>query len=561
MLRVSLILLSICCAGLHATVGFAQDNPLGFFSKDVGVIVRLREPDQTFEKVAKFVERVQPGVGPVVQDQQEPLLGKLSSNPTLTGADQTRDWYVGVYAIENEPPTVVFAVPTTNSGDFVSALGTNFQTRQEKNWVIYTDAATLPAVSASESAATALSKEIQTRLADGDLTVYVNARHLTSVYSTQIKLLQEKVQESLTQLSALSVQPGINAEGIAKMYGSMIEGFFQSVQDSDTVGLSLSLSEKDLIISHQTDFKSDSVSAKFLANNPQSSFDDLARLPSGWPIYSGVSCDTRGLIEWGTQFSTSLYEVPPEKQAQLEKALKIDSDVKFGSFVSAADVSPTVNDALRQVSIYEISPASKYRESIYDLQAAVGNLKNGLMEQTMTIQRDAESFGAYKGDIITVKQEYTAEGDPTGVTTKMLDVLTGPDGVVTRNVSLQDKFVNTVGGGKRLMEQTITAIEEKKTNRIAKFREGLPPTGNFLLLIDLPGTIARGVKLASKVEDSPLMVNPDAVDNLGLTPSYISFVAGSKGDTATSQLRIPVEQVVGIAKVSVLIGASMKPGL
>lgn len=90
------------------------------------------------------------------------------------------------------------------------------------------------------------------------------------------------------------------------------------------------------------------------------------------------------------------------------------------------------------------------------------------------------------------------------------------------------------------------------------------PQANFYQFVDLAGLIGKGLKTASQVEGFPLPINKQMVDSLGLQPSYIGVAAGSVPNRANFELRIPVEQIVGIAKLSVMIGASaqgMQSGL
>jgi hypothetical protein len=62
------------------------------------------------EKAANLANAMQPGWGGFVQ-QYSGMKGALISNPTLSGVDQTKDWYVAAFFRGTEEPQVVFAVP------------------------------------------------------------------------------------------------------------------------------------------------------------------------------------------------------------------------------------------------------------------------------------------------------------------------------------------------------------------------------------------------------------------------------------------------------------------
>src|SRR5690606_5155632 len=119
--RLSLAVAAMMAIGRWTTA--AEETPLSFFASDVDVVIRLREPDQTFEKLIGLANQIQPGAGDQIKAQQDAILGRMISNPTLTGVDQSRDWYAGVYTHSDSPPTVVFAIPAVKSEDFKSALG------------------------------------------------------------------------------------------------------------------------------------------------------------------------------------------------------------------------------------------------------------------------------------------------------------------------------------------------------------------------------------------------------------------------------------------------------
>ncbi|HWL08366.1 MAG TPA: hypothetical protein VNQ76_08180 [Planctomicrobium sp.] len=560
MFRITAVVLSLLLVSLTGNVSFAQETPLAQFTEDVDIIVRLREPDQTFEKLVKVVNKIQPGIGDAVQAQKAAVLGQLISNPTLTGVDETRDWYVGVYTNEEAPPTIVFAIPATSTGDFVAALGDGFKTQIHKTWVIYTDAEEIPSVEDSEPATELLSDAAQSRLKNGDLTVFVNAGHLSEVYSDQIELAQENILEALNNLRhVMPPQGDLDGEAVAQMYTQFAEVFFQMVSDADAVSLSLSVSETEIALDKFVEFDSESDTAEFLASSKPSRFEKLAQLPANWPMYSGASGNMQQFMEWNLLASTSLLKLEGEKKELADKMKEELQDFEFGATVMAYDIADTTSAAMRGVGLFEVTPTHEFQKLTRQGLEAFGTISTGSLDQTITLQIDAESYGSHKADIVIMKQ--THKDDPTGVAQKMVDILLGEEGMECRYSVVDDLYLSTVGPGRKLMEDLIKSIETKKSNRIEKARGSLMPEANFLMLLDLPGIAARGVKVASKVEDVPLMIDSSAIDNLGLKTSYIGIAVGSEENTLKSQLRIPLDQITDMTKLGVLIGASLKPGL
>ncbi len=560
MFRVTIVCTSLFLASLCAGVSVAQENPLAHFTGSVDVIVRLREPDQSFEKLIKVVNKIQPGVGDALAGQKGAVLGKLISNPTLTAVDESRDWYLGVYSVKDAPPTIVFAIPATNTSEFIAALGDGFKTQVHKNWVLYTEADAIPTASESDSALKLLSPATQTRLKTGDLTTFVNSRHLSEVYADQLELVKDQALEALNNLRHVTPPQGeFDLEAIANMYSGIAESFFQMVKDADATTFSLNLSETEIGLDHFVDFKAGSDSANFLAKSKQSKFEQLSYMPRNWPCYVGASGNLNELMEWGILSSTAMLKLEGEQKAAADSLKDELKKVQFGATFSAIDIVDSATACLRGASLTEAKPAALLRDINQKSQKTFGTISTDAFEQTTTLQVDAETYGSHKGDIVTIKQIH--KEDPTGMQQKFVDIILGPDGMEGRYCYFDDFMLSTAGGGKKLMEDFVNSVETKKSNRMEKYRGNLMEEGNLLVLFDLPGLVGRGVKVASKVEGSPLMVNSSAIDNLGLKTSYIGIAVGSEGNTLKGQLRVPMDQITDMTKLSVLIGASMNPGL
>ncbi|WP_437191671.1 hypothetical protein [Planctomicrobium sp. SH527] len=539
----------------------AQENPLAYFRKDVGVVIRLREPDQTFEKVAKVVEKVQPGVGAVVHEQQDAVLGQLISNPGMAGVDSSRDWYVAVYAEKGADPKIVFAIPAIRAEEMVAVLAGSMQTQVQRNWVLYTNDETLPVVVEGETFASLLTDENQNKLPSGDLAVYVNVKHLSTVYAEQVELMQEKVLESLGTLRFMEPEGGVDFEAIAQLYGTLAEAFFKGVKDAESVSLSIALSDTEIALDQFVEFTPDSGAAKFLADNQQDSLENLARLPSNWPLYYGVSGQMKTLMQYGVSASQAMLKLGDEKRIAAQELSKDIESLNFGGVVTAFDVVDSSAEIMRGVTLTTVTPVEKMQEFTRKSQEKIGSFSTDAVKQVTTIQTDAEEYGNRKGDIFTVKQVYANADEAGKVSSKVQDLMFGPDGMVSRSVYLDNQVVSTIGGGRQLMNGMLSSIENQKSNKIEKYRTGLMPKANFVMLMDVAGLAGRALKVSSKFEESPLMINPAAIDNLNLRSSYLGFAVGSEGSTLKAQTRLPIDQITGLTKLGVLVGSSVRPGL
>lgn len=539
----------------------AQENPLAYFRKDVGVVIRLSEPDRTFEKVAQIIEKVQPGVGAVFQEQQETVLGQVISNPGLTGVDPSRDWYVAVYAEKGAAPKIVFAIPAVRAEDMVAALAGTMQTQVQRNWVLYTNDETLPSVVEGETFASLLTEANPNRLPAGDLSVFVNVRHLSTVYAEEVELMQEKVLESLGTLRFMEPEGGVDFEAIAQLYGTLAEAFFSGMKDAESVSLSVGLTETEIAFDQFVEFTPGSGAAKFLAENQQDALDNLARLPANWPLYYGISGQMKGLMKYGVSASQAMLKLGDEKRNAAQELVKDIEGLNFGAVVTAFDVVDSTAEIMRGVTLTTVTPIEKMQEFTRKSQEKIGSFSTDAVKQVTTIQTDAEEYGNRKGDIFTVKQVY-ADADEAGkVSSKVQDLMFGPEGMVSRSVYLDNQVVSTIGGGRQLMRSMLSSIENQKSNKIEKYRSGLMPKANFVVLMDVAGLAGRALKVSSKFEESPIMINPAAIDNLNLKISYLGFAIGSEGSTLKAQTRLPVDQITGLTKLGVLVGSSVRPGL
>lgn len=543
----------LVCSGVSAS---AQENPLQYYTADVDLIIRLREPDQTAVKVIQLVNQVQPGAGDLLEAQKSAALGAMISNPSLTGVDQSRDWYAGVYfREEGQAPVVVFAIPALRTEDLVGALGGRMKTRVEGKIVLYTDGDEIPSASSENSAARKLDETAAKALATGDLCVYVNVDHLSNVYAEQLDLLQDKTLEALNQLRFTQQQSGVDMSSVVEMYGTLAEGCFQAIEDSQNSVVSITLSDADVFIRSTIAFAADTASSQFLTKNPPGEMSQLSKLPANLPYYYGMNFETSDLTKWGLKMTAGMINDPSKADVLKEATKKLDS-VKFGALMGAFDIADSTSGAFRSVGVMFAEPIDEVKALLRDLTASMSSVTTDLYTQTATIQVDAETYGDEKADVVTITHELKDEADPLGMQKIVQSVMFGESGMETRTLYRKDSYLQSLGGGEKGMRDLLKAIDGNRTNNLVKAREGLMPQANLYQFVDLAGLMAKGLRVASQVEGFPLPLNKPMIDSLGLQPSYIGMAAGSEANRVNLELRIPVSQIVGVAKLGVMIGTA-----
>lgn len=548
---VSLLTLSLFVAAPAS----AQDSPLELFGKDVGLVLRLAEPDKTTEHVVALISGVQPGFGEIARSVLGENLGKVISNPTLTGVDQSRDWHVGIYANGAAEPQVIFAIPAVDADDFVAALGEGFKSLVQGTYVLYTDKGELPAVPTAENSVVKLMDEkARAAFAMGDLALYVNSKQLSEKYRDEIDTAYDQVLEGLNQLRfALPQDAGLNMGPIIEMYGTLAEKLFQGVRDSHSMVVAISLGESGVRIEEYIDFGAGTKSARELAKLPTSEMADLGRLPAGAFAYYGASGGIGEMLKWSMDLTAGMSQDEAAKE-KLKDILGQLDDVEFGAMVGSVSLGDLDGGMLEAVGIADVKPVDTFKNFMRTTVGAMAEIKMPGMTQTSELKTDAETYGDYKADVITVKQTFDEDLPQAEMQQKFQKYMFGEQGIQSRVVYMQDKYLTMMGGGAAAAKKITTSMEDSSTENpaITESRKIIMEKNNFLMLLDLPGGVAEGLKLASEIDEFPLPLDSQMIDNLGLSPSFIALGIAVEGNALRCRTDIPMSQIQGIFKLSML---------
>ena len=532
----------------------AQDPPLEQFTNDVDVIMKLKEPDRSIEHVADMVNEIQPGLGQMVE-QYASSLGMLVANPTMTGVDQTKDWYVGVYSNEQNPPTVVFAIPATEAEEMQDALGDSVVTVVHGGYVFYTENEyEIPTVTAGKTAMDEMTDAARTVFSSGDVSLFVNVDHLTAVYEEQISLGQEQVSVGLDQMRAILAQgSGMNMDAIIDMYGSMAECIFQGLDDARSLTVAVNVGEEGVLIDEHLEFASSSTTSDFLGGMPTSEMANLEKLPAGSAFYYGVSGGVKELTKWGFEISAAMFQSNEDRE-KLGEILDSMEGLEFGPMVVSMSIGSVEGGLFKVAGIAEASPGDEVREAMRSATKSMQDIEfEGIgFRQEATIEEDAETYGNHTADIVTIKQEYDAAMDPTGMQQKMQQIMFGSDGMQSRMLYLDDKYLTTMGGGQDAMRDLLAQIESSTSNDLGPARKSLLEESNFLVLIDLPSLTGQVLAAVAESEEIPIPIPVDrsTIESLNIVPSYLGFSMGAEPDSLRFRTSIPITQMQGIAKLA-----------
>lgn len=535
----------------------AQDSPLDLFRNDVDVVIRLAQPDRTVERAVELANGVQPGTGGLLQAMAADNLGQVISIPGLIGVDQSSDWYVGVFTTGRDEPRVVFAIPAVETDDVVGALEESYTTAVHGKYVLYTDRGELPPVAGeANSVAKSLSETGRAAFGLGEISVYINVQHLRGVYANEIETAHEQVLEQLNQLRfAIPDDAGLDIGSVVEIYGTLAELFFQAVKDTRSLVVSVGFDKTGLRFEELLEVNPQSKTMTEMAKYPVSELQDLARLPSGAFTYYGIGGGLQELIEWSSGFSLNMIE----DEAAREKVRQSFEDLKaieFGTLVGSLSFGNQGEGILHGASFSQAKPMEKVQEYMRNNMLAMQDISTPGLKQTIEMKTEAEEYGDLKADVMTVTQEYDEDFPGIEISKKIQEIMFGDAGIQSRFLYFEDSYL-TVMGGRELTEKALKGPNASDLAQMQAAREKLMEKLTLLVLLDLPGGVAQGLKFVSELDEFPLPIDGAMIDNLNLAPSFIGFGLAVEGNALRARTDIPIEQMQGLFKLSMLFAGVM----
>jgi hypothetical protein len=559
-LSLSLLTLVLVQNPLHA----ADKKVTDAIPADVSVLVRLKSPKATTEKVASFVDMVQPGFGGQVR-QNAPAIGLAISNPTLAGVDMTGDWYIAVFLSAEDPePTVAFLIPATDAKAMKDGLGDGMHFVKHDKWGVYSEdeetiALIKTVISGKEEHLDPDDEDAKAAAAlfdQGDLSVYVNLAQIVDEYKDQITQAKEQLSQLLENAPAQAPDvPGLNPQALAKAAGKVIEQALAVVDESETLIVALSVSKQGIVIEEYVQFAKDGIADKFLKSSQTSAMPTLTSLPVKQAAYFGISCDLASFAKWGTELIETAYAGDDKMVKEIKTAIADIGKLKFGPAVSSIGIGEGAEGVLRGATVVEVSDPQKLRAIGRKMSEMTGAIKTPGVKQTIEYKADAEKYGANSADLTTVKQEFEAAGDPGAeIALRFVKLMYGENGMTTRSVYLKDRVISTVGGGKEEMTAALAASKggssESGSKALLAARGQHGNKTNLLAFVDLPNLIVGAIRVAADGGVLPIPIEKTALEGLQIEESYLGFSVGAEPGAVRIKTNIPTEQVKGLAKIA-----------
>jgi len=464
-------------------------------------------------------------------------------NQTLDGVDRSADWYFAFFAQEEGPPSTLYIIPATNLEMMEKALGEGIHFTKSGKYGVYTEDEDL--FEEVTKHLKSKGKSIDTEMADGpkalfnkgEIGIYVDVAGLVEEHS-------DEIEEGLKNIPIPpNAAPGVDPEAVEKIVKIMAATLLQGIKDTESFTLSIGISKSAITFEELLKVEEDSGFDKLLQKSPPSAIALMGSLPKDAQGYMGLKIDMSGLLS----FSKEMMAISPELKKTLEATLPQLSKVKFGASAVSFNLKPSDSGAIQTVSITEASPASVVRE-VNKKMAAAGSVTTSGVKQTTKIKTDAEKYGSRSADLVTITYEPTEDTDASvgGMIETMTNMFFGEDGITTRSVYLDDRVVQTLGGGKEAMTKVLGSLDKPATTKaFDSTRALLGAKSNMVVLFDLPTTLYQAVKVAVNA-NLPLPIPAEKLDDVTIPSNYLGF----SGSTEPAGVRlitvIPVEQIKGV---------------
>jgi hypothetical protein len=547
-------------------------GPLDLIPADATAVIRLKSPEATIGKVGNFANAVQPGLGFMVQGKA-PGLGVVISNPTLGGVDLKQDWYVAVFAVKGAEPAVVFVVPATDVKALQGGVDESFTFASKDSWVAYSkDEAVMELVEecisgGADAASGAIDDRSSALFGDSDLAAWVNVAGITETYQTELEGADDQLDGLLEGLGAqLPAQPGINMSAILEIYGEMGHGALDALRDAKAFSIGITVSNTAIIIDELLIVRARTKTDEYLSSQKTSKLDVLAKLPQNKHGYMALHGDFNGLMEWGMKFATKVIDGDAETKKNIEEMVADMKEVEFGEMGWGFHLNDGDENAglLRGYTVSNVKPAAKMREAAQKMGSAYKMDLPG-MKQEITVKQDAESYDGVSADVITIKQTFDEEANPTAAFQNMFqEMLHGKEGMIQRLlVKNDDVMIQTIGGTQDTMKEALAAYDATpgtKPSDNHKSREGLLEDANIVGQVDLPNVLivlARAV-LATEALPIPVPIKAEQLAGLSVPRSYIGFSAGTVPQGVQLRTKIEAKTLQGIFQIVTYVQQQMQ---
>ncbi|QDU10637.1 hypothetical protein [Gimesia aquarii] len=564
------LFLAIISILFPVTILSAAEIPESAISSDASIVIRLKDPKATSQKVASLINQVDENLSGVVGLNLRTILGRSISNPNLAGVDTTRDMCVGVFLSQSKQPGFLYAVPVANKNAFKEALGEKYHSATHENWLLYSsdqalvDQAMALIKDGQQNFQTHMSPRSRDLFAKGDLSLYINSGKLVQIYQPQLEQAGQKVDVTLNRLSeTVNTAPGVNMKPIMSIYSAVAKGALQAVQDSKSYTTALNLGSDGLGLESLFEVRENSQTDQLFQKNPPRKFEELGKFPANQLAYFAGAGNTEALITWGMNFTAQMFDGSKpnaEAKTKFEEIVKEIHKLKFGSYYFSFELGKLSDGVLNAYAISEVEPSQKMRDYTREMMSLMQNISIPGLKQQITFSPDEQKIGDEAVDLTVIKQEVDPESDPLQIQKRMLEVLYGSEGITNRMAYPKGKVLQVMGANASMQKflDALNASDASKqiSQNQPTFKhartEGLSKA-NILAMFDLPMGIAQGYNIFAESRQKEGPFTEELMKQQGISPSYLTFSLSTGKQSLETKTYIPVQNLKSGFKIFMLI--------
>lgn len=557
----------ICAAlavALSTLPGLALDDPLALFPQDTGLVVRTSSPSELADAASSFLQNAAPQFV-ALTNQISAGMGSVVDNPTLQGIDPQRDWYLAVQFKADQRPQLIFAIPAKDAEAMKSALGEMIHARTYEGWVLYSrDQAAIEGLSAEplpegKSIQAAMDETVTKLFPEGNLSLFVNLPVLRETYQKQLDEFKKEIRDNLKE-ATIRGNPSLKSSLAGSQ--ALMDMALSALESTTGVATSITIRKDAILADTVLVVNPDSETGQFLAKQDSSDFSLLKQLPAGWMGYYAAGGGLDKLVELALELSKASLADHKEKQASVTRLLKHGFQAAAGAF----NVGDAGEGAYQLIALIRLESPDGFMADYRDLVKQMTHVEQNGVQQDTRLEVEAETIAGVPVDVSRTVMTFDPKSDPSGVTSRMMKLMFGEQGIVQRLALVEDLVLQSTGGGKDQMKVLIEAAKKagettSAAAALTKVQDEIGDSGQLFVAYDLP-RVAKG--FLSAMAGSGLVPFPPAmggaVEDVELETSYAGVLVEIEDNHLWFREVFPASQAAGLVKLGMAIQRASRQG-
>jgi hypothetical protein len=390
----------------------------------------------------------------------------------------------------------------------------------------------------------------------GDVSVYVNMDSINERFGDQIRAFKGLIDFGLQQAQQQGMLPGLNKKQMESLQ-VILKGAFQGVEDCRAIVLVGEFRPEGLVVRLQARFAENSLSAKMIALENPTAMADLARLPAGLGVYSGMrfGITISELIRNMSQdFATT--EDDARGAALIETHLKDLTAAQNQGEVTASAI-PGV--AMVVSNYKEPEKAAKALSKLYKAIAPGGRVQSVVLKAAPRVQDEAETHRGFTLSSVLLKFDFeaTAAAFPEQIKEGMLE---------TFKRTMNEQTTMWIGTNGKVLVQLTAKDWNAAQAMLDKYLDGastlgadagfkltranLPADANLLMVAETSSALNQIIdSIRSAGEAIPGLPRLGPLKAAKGPPTFVGLAITLKGDIATVTAFVPTGAIAVGRKV------------